>query len=83
MPMGLFLQGVDTEEDVIAIRNTALTLIREGSTTTSWSSEGTSVTRQFTLPVRSVLEECNWFLSKINPEKYGRKVKRTAPYYTS
>jgi hypothetical protein len=83
MALGLFIAGVDTVEDVIAIRTTAINLLKEGSTTTSWSSEGTSVTKTFTLPVRTVLEECNWFLSKYDPATYGRKVKRTSAYFTS
>ena len=82
MALGLFLEGVDTEESCLAIRADAFTLLAGGATVMTYTVEGTTVGKQITMPIRTVIEECNWFLRKINPAQYGTTVKRTVPRYT-
>lgn len=81
MAMGLFLPGLDTLEDVIEIRTKAINFLKEGTSVMSWTSEGSSVTKQFTLPVRTVIEECNAYLQTVDSGSYGRRVTRTNPSF--
>lgn len=81
MAIGIFLSGVDSIEDVLAIRATAMEAIRNGTEISSWSSEGTSVSKVLTLPATKILEECNAFLKKEDPATYGYLIKRTSPYF--
>jgi len=72
----LFIIGVDTIDDVTAIREQVLSVLRVGGTTiTGWSSEGTSVTKTQGFSLSRILDECNWFLDP------GRRVTRTSPAF--
>lgn len=75
--IGIFLPGIDTEEDIIAIRNEVIqTLISGGQKVAQWSSEGTSVTKVQTMSARDILEECNYYLMLIGrtPKRISRTV---------
>jgi hypothetical protein len=84
--MALFNPHIDTEEEVLAIRKKAKSLLAKGVTVISWSSENSSGNLQFTRPIDEVMEETEAFLQLLNPAKYGRRI-RTAqsrfnrPYY--
>lgn len=69
MALGLFYTL--PEAQVVALRDRAVSLIMEGKTIMSYSSEGTSVTKQMAMPPKEILEECNAALARINPTKYG------------
>lgn len=79
--MALFDPNVDSIEDVLAIRTRALELLKEGASVFSWSSEGTSVTKQLTLPISEILSETLEFLRTADPDTYGVKIKRMRGYY--
>lgn len=78
----IFLVGLDTVDDVLAIREQALAVLRAGgSTITSWSSENTSVTKAQGFSLTRILEETLWFLQEYDPGLYGRRVTRTSPAF--
>ena len=81
MASGIFADF--TEAEVLAIRATAKTLVTEGKTLMSWGSGNTSTGKQFTMPVREVLEECRYALRKINPDEYGAHVTRAKCNFNS
>lgn len=83
MALGIFIPGIDTEDEVIAIRNTAKENLLAGVLTTSWTSEGSSENLQQVMPTKAVLEECNLFLQKLDPDKYGRRISRTSPSFNT
>lgn len=67
----MFDPAIDSEADVLAIRVKAISLMRQGIQTMSWTGEGVSSTKQFVFPVADVLYETRLFLKRINPTKYG------------
>lgn len=71
---GIFTQGF-TLPEVIQIQAKAKALVLEGKTIMSYSDSGTSSSKQFTLPVREVLEECQYALSVLDPVTYGSPVR--------
>jgi len=77
----LFSPEVDTIEEVLSIRTRAKELLAEGAAVMSWSSEGTSVSKQFTLPIKTVMAETLAFLKTVDPDTYGRHVTRTKAYF--
>jgi hypothetical protein len=44
----------------------------EGKTIMNWNDAETSVSKQFTMPVDQVLEECAYALKVLDPQTYGR-----------
>ena len=58
---GLFIRGF-SRTDVKRILARAKELLLEGKTVMSWNDGGTSVSKQFTMPVADVLEECAYAL---------------------
>ena len=79
--MALFDINVDDVDTVLAIRTRALELLKEGAATMQWTSEGTSVSKQFVLPVSEVLQETLDYLREYDPDLYGKQIKRMSPYY--
>lgn len=79
--MALFDISIDEVDTIIEIRTKALELLKEGASVMSWNSEGTSVTKQFTLPIRTVLEETKLYLQQYDPDLYGSRITRTVPSY--
>ena len=71
MARGLFITGF-TIAEVLAIQQQAKSLLLEGKTIMSWNDADTSVSKQFTLPVDQVLDECGHALRSLDPATYGR-----------
>lgn len=68
---GLFVTGF-TINEIEAIQSKAKALLLDGKTLMSWNDGGTSVSKQFVMPVSEVLEECAYALKVLDPETYGR-----------
>jgi hypothetical protein len=77
MALGIFDPNIDSLEDVLAIRAKAIQALKDGSTVTSWTSEGSSATSQFTMPTKVVLEETKYYLQTVDPDTYGKRITRT------
>jgi hypothetical protein len=74
LPSGLF--DFFTLEQVTAIHARAAVMLAEGKTVMSWSGEGKSGGKQFTMPVADVLAECNYRLRALNQgPRIVRRVK--------
>lgn len=58
---GLFIKGF-TKNEVERIQTTAKQLLMEGKTIMSWNDGSTSVSKQLTMPIADVLEECAYAL---------------------
>lgn len=71
MARGLFITGF-TISEVLAIQSRAKEFMLEGKTLMTWSDSGSSATKQFTMPVDQVLEECAHALRVLDPATYGR-----------
>lgn len=68
---GLFTKGF-TKREVKAIQKRAKALLLEGKTVMGWNDGGgTSVTKQFTMPVTEVLEECAYALKRMEAQESG------------
>ena len=62
-----------TESDILAIRDKAVSMLKEGKTIMSYSDSGTNVSKQFVMPVKEVLAECKMALQALDPETYGQR----------
>jgi hypothetical protein len=71
MARGLFITGF-TVTEVLAIQQRAKSLLMEGKTIMNWNDAETSVSKQFTMPVDQVLEECAYALKFLDSQTYGR-----------
>jgi hypothetical protein len=71
MARGLFITGF-TVAEVLTIQQRAKSLLMEGKTIMNWNDAETSVSKQFTMPVDQVLEECAYALKVLDPQTYGR-----------
>lgn len=65
------------EADVLKLRDGAIALIQEGKTIMSVSGGGKSGSKSFPMQPKEVLFEANAALRHLNPEKYGRRVRKT------
>lgn len=74
MARGLFTTGF-TVSEVLAIQRRAKEMLLEGKTILNWNDAETSVSKQFTLPVDQVLEECAYALRVLDPATYGQPRK--------
>jgi len=63
-----------SESDIIAIRDKAVAMLKEGKTIMSYSDTGTSVSKQMVMPVKEVLAECKMALQSLDPATYGSRV---------
>jgi hypothetical protein len=68
---------IDTEEEVLAIRSSALKAMREGRQILEWSGNGTEVKKEFIAPISEILAETRRCLKLINPEVYGHVVRQS------
>jgi hypothetical protein len=59
-------------EELLAINDKAKAAALELKTIVSWTDSGTSVTKQFVLPVDVVLDLCLAELQRRDPATYGR-----------
>ena len=73
MASGIFI-GL-TEDELLAIKAKAVTLITEGKTLMSYSDSGSSATRQMVMPAREMLNEAMFALSRLDSQTYG--IRRT------
>ncbi len=83
MAQGLFTTGFSLAE-VLQIQAKAKEMLMEGKTLMAWGDSGSSVNKQFAMPVKDVLEECRYALQTLAPETYGprRRVAQSAvPWY--
>ena len=71
MARGLFITGF-TISEVLAIQQRAKGFLIEGKTLKTWNEAGSSATKQFTMPVDQVLEECAHALRILDPATYGK-----------
>jgi len=69
MASGIFV-GL-TESDILAIRDKAIAMFKEGKTIMSYSDSGSNVNKSFVLAPKEVLSECQMALSLLDPETYG------------
>ena len=79
MARGLFITGF-TISEVLAIQSRAKILLLESKTIMNWNDAETSVSKQFTMPVDQVLEECGHALKVLDPQTYGRPRNAAASY---
>jgi hypothetical protein len=68
-----------SESDILAIRDKAVAMLKEGKTIMSYSDSGTNVSKQFVMPVKEVLAECRMALSQLDPDTYGKRVTVIRP----
>jgi hypothetical protein len=73
--MALFTVGIDTEEEVKAIKANAMATLLDlsnGSSVISWSSENTSVSKLVPSVdnMKYIIKECNIFLMKLKGKRY-------------
>jgi len=61
------------ESDILAIRDKAVAMLKEGKTIMSYSDSGTNVNKQFVMPVKDVMLECKMALQQLDPETYGQR----------
>jgi hypothetical protein len=71
MARGLFITGF-TVAEVLAIQARAKQLLLDGKTLMSWTDSETTASKQFTMPVDQVLDECAHALRVLDPAAYGR-----------
>jgi hypothetical protein len=71
MARGLFISGF-TISEVLAIQSRAKEFLIEGKTLMTWNEAGSSATKQFTMPIDQVLEECAHALRILDPATYGK-----------
>ena len=69
MASGLFI-GL-TENELLAIKAKAVSLITAGVITVNYSDSGTSVGKQITMPAKEMLAEAMMALRSLNPAVYG------------
>ena len=83
MAQGLFITGF-TVAEVIQIQSKAKELLVEGKTVMAWGDSGSTVSKQFPMTVKEVLEECAYALRILDPATYGprRRVSQStvAPF---
>ncbi|MGA0846563.1 MAG: hypothetical protein ACO3RV_08495 [Luteolibacter sp.] len=71
MARGLFITGF-TVTEVLAIQQRAKDFLLEGKTLMTWNEAGSSASKQFTMPVDQVLEECAHALRVLDPATFGK-----------
>ena len=70
MAQGLFTTGFSVAE-VLQIQAKAKEMLLEGKTLMQWGDSGSTAVKQFTMPVKEVLEECACALRVLDPATYG------------
>ena len=70
MAQGLFTTGF-TVAEVLQIQSKAKELLLEGKTVMQWGDSGSTVTKQFPMTIKEVLEECAYALRVLDPATYG------------
>ena len=70
MAQGLFTTGFSIAE-VLQIQSKAKELLFEGKTVMAWGDSGSTVSKQFPMSIKEVLEECAYALRVLDPATYG------------
>ena len=67
---------------MLQIQTKAKEMLVEGKTVMGWGDGGSTATKQFTMPVKEVLEECAFALRTLDPATYGprRRVAQSTVY---
>lgn len=78
IPTGIF--NLLSEDDILAIQAKAIQLIKEGKTIMTYTGEGNEWQKEFTMNPRDIMVECNYSLKYVNPDFYGRVVRRSKVY---
>jgi hypothetical protein len=69
-----------SESDILAIRDKAVSMLKEGKTIMTYSAgDGSSVTKQMVMPVKEVLAECKMALQNLDPQTYGKRTTVLRP----
>jgi hypothetical protein len=68
---GLFI-GL-TEDELLAIKAKAVSMIMEGKVLMSYADSSSSATKSFALPPKEMLAEAMGALSQLDPQRYGRR----------
>ena len=68
---GLFI-GL-TEDELLAIKAKAVSMIMEGKVLMSYADSSSSATKSFALPCKEMLAEALYGLSQLDPQRYGRR----------
>ena len=68
---GLFI-GL-SEDELLAIKAKAVSMIMEGKVLMSYADSGSYSTKQFALPPKEMLAEALGALSQLDPQRYGRR----------
>jgi hypothetical protein len=77
MASGLFI-GL-TEDELLLIKCKAVSLITEGKTTMSYSDSGSSVSKNFVMHPKDMLDEAMYALSILDPNTYGKQNRVLRP----
>ena len=72
-----------TEQEVLAIFDAAKASLLAGSNVVSWSSAGSSVSKQITSSPAEVIGWCQWALKELNPEVWGFNRRRTVATFNN
>jgi hypothetical protein len=72
MAQGLFITGF-TVAEVIQIQSKAKEMLVEGKTVMQWGDSGSTVSKQFPMTVKEVLQECAYALRVLDPATCGRR----------
>lgn len=69
MAAGLFINfSVAEIEEILSAAKAA---VLAGKQVVSYSTGGTSVSKQISMPVRDILDECNYALSILDPDRFN------------
>lgn len=82
--MAIFARGLVETDEVVSIYRAIIegNFIESGGLTiTSWTSEGTTVSKQWAMSPIKLMEECVSYLQSVDPETYGYQIKQTTPKY--
>lgn len=72
-----------TKQEVLDVLTRAKALLKEGKTVMTYTATGTSVGKQFTMPVADVVEECGYALQVLDPDSYPKRRRYlTSNYFT-
>ena len=80
MASGLFI-GLE-EGELLAIRKAAIAGITKGLNIVSYSDSGSSVSKQWAMPPREMLDEASYALYNFDPQQYAA-LKRTSVLSTN
>lgn len=78
-PQGILITF--TENEILRMRDTALKLITENKTIMTYAGEGTSATREFTMPIPELMAEITFALQSRWPAKYGWRADRVKNWF--